>query len=122
VRRHNAAKAARRVSSHDVLGAGKKYRTMQVFGSPMGAPARRELLQKKPRDKTCIVRYFLPAPSIPTPEVRACILPETCSFTYKDRNISTMPVVKRSRFAAVFEKTRPTRGSRNLDAKMQVLV
>ncbi|RPB06800.1 hypothetical protein P167DRAFT_550281 [Morchella conica CCBAS932] len=41
----------------------KKYRTMQVFGSPMGARARRELLQKKPRDKTCIVRYFLPAPN-----------------------------------------------------------
>jgi hypothetical protein len=40
---------------------------MQVFGSPMGARARRELLQKKPRDKTCIVRYFLPAPST-TPE------------------------------------------------------
>jgi hypothetical protein len=47
-----------------LLGAGKKYRTMQVFGSPMGVRARRELLQKTPPDKTCIVRYFLPAPSI----------------------------------------------------------
>jgi hypothetical protein len=46
-----------------VLGAGKKYRTMQVFGSPMGARARRELLQKKAQSQNlhCPVRFACPS-------------------------------------------------------------
>jgi hypothetical protein len=42
----------------DILGAGKKYRTMQVFGSPMGARARRELLQKSPETKLALSGTF----------------------------------------------------------------
>jgi hypothetical protein len=52
-----------------VLGAGKKYRTMQVFGSPMGVRARRELLQKTPETKLALSGTFY------LPRVHTCSLP-----------------------------------------------